>query len=71
MKQLYARIRMFDRAWYLRDLPRLLKGVNYVSRAQRAGVPQKHIDRIKRRFAAFPYYMRKEMQALIKDMEYR
>lgn len=67
-RPMYARIRLFDRAWYLRDLPRLLEAVNYSARMQAAGVPDKVRLKILRRWNPIPYFVRKEMAALIKDM---
>ena len=71
MKQLYARIRLFDRAWFLRDLPRVMEAVNYSERMKKAGVPDKVRLKILRRWNPWPYAMRQEMRGLIRDFGLR
>lgn len=68
---MHARITLFDRAYFLRDLSRLVAAVNYNERMKRAGVPDKNRLKILRRFRPWAYYMRKEMSALIADIQWR
>lgn len=70
-KRLYARIALFDRAWFLGQLPRLLEANNYSERMKKAGVPDKVRRKILRRWRPLPYALRKEMEGLIKDMRRR
>jgi hypothetical protein len=66
-----AKIRLFDRAWFLRQLPRLIEGANYNERMRRAGVPDKVRQKIMRRWNGWAYALRQEMKGLIKDIEAR
>lgn len=53
------------------DLPRLIEAVNYSTRMRRAGVPDKVRLKILRRWEPFPYFIRKEMRAVINDLSRR
>lgn len=71
MKSLYARITVGVRAWYLRDLLRLLEATHYSERMKAAGVPEKVRLKILRRYRPFPYALRMEMKQLVQDMKRR
>lgn len=71
MKQVYARVRLYDRAWYLHDLVRLVEGVSYSTRMQRAGVPEKVRRKILRRWKPWAYAVRKEHAGLLRDLARR
>ena len=69
-RTMYARIPLFDRAWYLRDLVRLSEGLNYSMRMIRAGVPDKVRRKILLRWTSpFSFAWRREARAMLKDTQ--
>lgn len=70
-RRLYARIRIGDREWYLRDLVRLVEGIHYSERMKRAGVPDKVRLKILRRWKPMIYAFRREMAGVVRDLQQR
>ena len=53
-----------------KDVPRLVEAVGYLYAMRRARVPEKNIRRIMRRWTSpFRYAIRKEMRALVVDLQ--
>lgn len=65
---IYGRVVLFDRAYWLHQLPRLVQALNYSERMKRAGVPDKVRRKILRRYGALSWALRQEMAQLVADI---